>query len=224
TVCGVRAGLAREGFPGTALIGFAGAPFTVACYMVDGHGGGEFPATRRMAHAEPELFAALIETLTEATIAYLLAQAEAGAEALMLFDSWAGLLPPPLFARHVAAPTRRIAAALAARCPGLPVIGFPRLAGASLEGYAVGSDLAGIGVDTGTDLRFARGAVGLRIALQGNLDPLALLAGGAGLEHAVDAVLEAGRGGPFIFNLGHGILPATPVGHVAALVDRVRAA
>ena len=223
TVRLVRAGLTREGFDRTALIGFAGAPFTVACYMVDGGSARDFVATRTMAYADPGLFAALMEKLTETTIAYLSAQIAAGAEVVMLFDSWAGLLAPPLFDAHVIRPALRIVAGLAALHPGVPVIGFPRLAGAALGPYAAGSGVAAVGVDTGTALGFARGAVGEKMALQGNLDPLAVLAGGAGLAAAVDAVLTAGRGGPFVFNLGHGILPATPVAHVEALVRQVRA-
>ncbi len=224
TVRRVRAGLAQEGFARTALIGFAGAPFTVACYMVDGGGSKEFAATRAMAYRQPELFAALMERLTEATIAYLTAQVEAGAEVVMLFDSWAGVLAPRLFRAHAIEPARRIVAALRARFPGLPVIGFPRLAGTLLGEYAAATGVAAVGVDTGTDLGQARRMVGHGVALQGNLDPLALLAGGKALETAAAEVLEAARGSRFIVNLGHGILPATPPAHVAALVAQVRAA
>jgi uroporphyrinogen decarboxylase len=224
TVRLARAGLAAEGFARTALIGFAGAPFTVACYMVEGGGSKEFTATRRMAYAEPALFAALIERLTEATITYLSAQVEAGAEAVMLFDSWAGVLAPSLFRAHVIAPARRIVTALRARFPALPVIGFPRLAGTMLGAYAAGTAVDGIGIDTGTDLNEARKLVGPGVILQGNIDPLALLAGGPALRDATAEVLAAARGTCFIVNLGHGILPATPPAHVAALVAQVRSA
>ena len=218
TVRRVRAGLVAEGHE-AALIGFAGGPFTVACYMVEGRGSKDFPATRRMAHAEPALFGALMERLTEATIVYLSAQADAGADCLMLFDSWAGVLPPALFARHVIAPTRRIVRALQGR---VRLIGFPRLAGASLGAYAE-SGVDAVGMDTATDPAWARRAVPERIALQGNLDPMALLAGGDALRDETAAILAAMRGRAFIFNLGHGIVPETPVAHVTALVERVRA-
>ncbi|MGC8475493.1 MAG: uroporphyrinogen decarboxylase [Acetobacteraceae bacterium] len=223
TVRRVQLALA-EAHPATTLIGFAGAPFTVACYMVDGHGGGEFPETRRLAYRDPARFAALLDVLTTATVTYLRAQIAAGAEAVMLFDSWAGLLPPAQFRRSVIGPARRIVAALRACHPDVPVIGFPRLGGTMLGEYAAGSAVAGVGVDTATDLHAARLAVGPEVALQGNLDPLALLEGGAALRDAAATVLDAGRDGPFIFNLGHGVVPATPPEHVAALLAQVRAA
>jgi uroporphyrinogen decarboxylase len=204
------------------LIGFAGAPFTVACYMVQGHGGGDFPAARLMAYRDPALFGRLIDLLTEATIAYLLAQIAAGAEALMLFDSWAGTLPPALFRRHVIAPTARIVAALAARYPEVPVIGFPRLAGMLLGPYAEATAVQGLGLDTAADPAQAARLVPARVALQGNLDPLALVAGGAAMAEGARAILAAMRGRPFVFNLGHGVLPETPPEHVAALGALVR--
>ncbi len=207
---------------GCALIGFAGAPFTVACYMVEGGGSREFAQTRLMAHAEPELFGRLMDVLVEGTIAFLCAQAEAGAEALMLFDSWAGILPPSLFARHVTEPARRIRQAVRAACPGVPFIGFPRLAGLLLGEYARATGVEALAVDTAADLRLARALVGEGVALQGNLDPLALLAGGEALEREARAVLAAGRGGPHVFNLGHGVLPETPVAHVERLMAMVR--
>ena len=223
TVRLVRAGLA-DAYPATTLIGFAGAPFTVACYMVDGRGGGDFPLTRRLAYHDPAVFGALLDLLTEATIISLLAQIRAGAEAVMLFDSWAGLLPPSLFRRYVIAPARRIVAALRAACPEIPMIGFPRLGGSMLGEYAAGAAVAGLGVDTSTDLAVARLTVGPGVALQGNLDPLVLLEGGTPLREATMEVLDSGMGAPFIFNLGHGILPDTRPEHVASLIAQVRAA
>jgi uroporphyrinogen decarboxylase len=208
----------------TALIGFAGGPFTVACYMIEGGGSKDFAATRRMAYAQPALFARLMQVLTEATIDYLLAQVSAGAEVAMLFDSWAGVLAPALFRAHVTAPARRIVGALRSRHPGLPVIGFPRLAGTMLGDYATMSGVSGVGMDTATDPARAQWLVPRRTALQGNLDPLALVAGGRAMADEADAILLAMRGRPFIFNLGHGIVPETPPDHVAALVERVRAA
>ena len=224
TIHQARAGLVAEGFPATTLIGFAGAPFTVACYMIDGAGVRDFPATRILAYRDPPAFDALLSLLTEATVAYLSAQVAAGAETVMLFDSWAGILPPAQFRAFVVAPTRRIVTALRDRHPAVKVIGFPRLAGASLGQYAAGTAVAVVGVDTANPIAGARQMVGTQVALQGNLDPLALLAGGTALEAAAAELLDNARGAPFICNLGHGILPATPPEHVASLVRQVRAA
>ena len=223
TVRRVRAGLAREGFGQTALIGFAGAPFTVACYMVEGGGSRDFAATRAMAYADPGLFGGLMDKLSEATIGYLSAQAEAGAEVLMLFDSWAGVLSPSLFRQHVVGPATRIVTELKRRHPGIPVIGFPRLAGLMVGEYAA-TGVNAIGMDTSMDLARAAALLPDGIAMQGNLDPMALVAGGDALFAEVDTVLHAMKGRPFIFNLGHGIVPQTPPEHVKTLVERVRAA
>ncbi len=201
-----------------ALIGFAGAPFTVACYMVDGRGG-DFHQARMLSFRDPGFIAALIDLLTEGTIETLAGQIEAGAEAVMLFDTWAGLLPPSLFATHVIAPARRITAAIRARFPTVPVIGFPRLAGASLAAYASESGVRAVGMDTQTN----PATLPPGLVVQGNLDPLALLAGGAALEREVAAVRRAVGNRPHIFNLGHGILKETPPENVARLVQLVRA-
>ena len=215
----------REGLgPETVLIGFAGGPFTVACYMVEGGGSKEHARVRTMAQARPELLDRLIDTLTESTIEYLSAQADAGAQVLKVFDSWAGVLSPRLFERYVTAPTRRIVQALKLRHPEVPVIGFPRLAGLGAGAYAASAGLQGVAFDTGADLTVALSLVPPGVATQGNLDPMALVAGGAALEAEARAVLEAVRGRPHIFNLGHGIVPQTPPEHVAQLVRHVRAA
>ncbi|MDT7951867.1 MAG: uroporphyrinogen decarboxylase [Acetobacteraceae bacterium] len=215
----------REGLgPETVLIGFAGGPFTVACYMVEGGGSKEHARVRTMAQAQPALLDRLIDILTESTIDYLSAQADAGAQVLKVFDSWAGVLSPRLFERYVTAPTRRIVQALAARHPGLPVIGFPRLAGLGAGSYASATGVQGVAFDTGADLRVALTLIPPGVATQGNLDPMALVAGGQALEAETAAVLEAVRGRPHIFNLGHGIVPQTPPEHVAALVRQLRAA
>lgn len=206
----------------TAMIGFAGAPFTVACYMIEGGGSKDFAATRRMAYEQPELFARLMTVLTEATIDYLAAQIAAGAEAVMLFDSWAGILAPGLFRLHVTAPARRITRALRLRYPETPVIGFPRLAGVMLGDYAVMSGAQGFGMDTAMDPGRAQWLVPRSAALQGNLDPMALATGGGAMEEETASILLAMRGRPFIFNLGHGVVPQTPPAHVARLVEQVR--
>ncbi len=219
----VRAGLRDEGFGDTALIGFAGAPFTVACYMVEGAGSRDFAATRTLSYQNPALFDRIIDLLVETTITYLSAQAEAGAETLMLFDSWAGVLAPEPFRRYVIEPTRRIVSALRERHPYVPVIGFPRMAGLSVEAYARETGVNAVGLDTSMDLTRAAPLLPKTVAAQGNLDPLALVAGGSAMETGTNAILDAMKGRPFIFNLGHGIVPQTPPEHVAALIAMVRA-
>jgi uroporphyrinogen decarboxylase len=210
--------LVRRGLPDeAALIGFAGGPWTVATYMVEGGASRDFRLTRSWAYRDPEGFAALIDLIAEASIAYLSKQIEAGAEAVQLFDSWAGVLPEPQFEKWIIAPTRRIATALKERFPFVPVIGFPRGAGLLYERYAVESGIDAVALDTTLPLGFARDTLQPRLAVQGNLDPIALLVGGPALEKAVIDIRAALGGGPFVFNLGHGILPQTPPDHVAAL-------
>ena len=204
------------------LIGFAGSPFTVACYMVEGHGSKEFGAVRAMAHGDPDLFTRLIGIIEAATITYLSAQISAGAEVVMLFDSWAGMLPPRLFREFVIAPTARIVAALKAQHPSVPVIGFPRLAGMLVGEYATVTGVQAVHLDTAMDPVLVQLPDG--VATQGNLDPVALLAGGAALAIETGGILSAHRDLPHIFNLGHGIIKETPPEHVAALVAQVRAA
>jgi len=221
TVRLTRAGLDAH-HPATALIGFAGAPWTVGCYMIEGRGGGEFHAARRALHADPGFFAALMEKLEAATLAYLLAQAAAGAEALMLFDSWAGQLPPRAFRRWAIEPARRLREAVRAARPDLPMIGFPRLAGPMLAEYAAETGMQAVAMDTAMDPAWAARHVPPHVALQGNLDPEALVAGGPGLMAEADALLGAMRGRPFVFNLGHGVEQVTPPEHVQALIARVR--
>ncbi len=221
TVRLVRAGLAAEGYGDTTLIGFAGAPFTVACYMIEGGGSKDFARVRAMAYAQPQLFQRLMNLLTEATIDYLSAQVAAGAEALMLFDSWAGVLSPSLFRAHCVAPAARIVSALKARHPEVPVIGFPRLAGLMTRDYAA-TGVDAVGVDTGSDIAIVASMLRADVAAQGNLDPLAVVAGGAAMAAEATAILNAMRGRPFIFNLGHGVVPQTPPEHVAALLELVR--
>jgi uroporphyrinogen decarboxylase len=223
TVRRVRAALEAE-HPGTTLIGFAGGLWTVACYMVEGKGGGEFKQARRLIHEDPAFFGALIAKLEAATLAYLLAQAEAGAEVLMIFDSWAGQLPPSAFRDWVIAPTKRLRAALKAGRPDIPVIGFPRLAGPMLAEYAAVTGVQAVGMDTAMDPAWAAAHIPAATALQGNLDPEALLAGGEALRRQAEGILAAMKGRPFIFNLGHGVEQPTPPEHVTALMKLLRAA
>lgn len=218
-VSSIRGALIREGYDQTALLGFAGAPWTLACYMVDGGGSKEFSATRSLAYRDPEYFSRLIEMLTEATIDYLSRQIEAGAEAVQLFDSWAGLLPAEQFRLWVMEPARKIVDALNRAHPDIPVIGFPRGVGVLYEDYAGISGVTALGMDERVSLEWAKG---LGLPLQGNLDPFALLAGGDALDRGVDRIMEELDGTPFIFNLGHGVHKDTPPDHVTRLVDRVR--
>lgn len=218
TIKGVRAALADN----VALIGFAGAPWTVATYMIEGRGGTDFENIRAMAWSEPKLFDALIDRLVDATTNYLLAQIEAGAEALQLFDSWAGAVPAAMFERAVISPTARIVKAVRAHDPSIPIIGFPRAAGAHLARYAASTGVDAIGVDHMTDLAAASAAMPRGAAVQGNLDPVVLLKGGAAMESEVERILRMMRGHPFVFNLGHGVLQPTPPEHVAELVALVR--
>ena len=175
-----------------------------------------------MAFGDPALFGRLIDTLVAATTDYLLAQIEAGAEAVMLFDSWAGMLPPNQFRRWVIEPTAIIVQAIKRLHPGIPVIGFPRLAGPLISEYVARTGVDTVAMDTAMDPRFAATAVPSHIGLQGNLDPLALVAGGAALEAEARQLLATMRGRPFVFNLGHGIEKVTPPEHVAQLVRLVR--
>ena len=212
------------GIGDATLIGFSGAPFTVACYMVEGHGSREFAAARLMAYRDPTLFQRLIDLIIDANLIYLRGQADAGAEVLMLFDSWAGMLPPSEFRRWVIAPTARLAAALRQSHPHVKLIGFPRLAGAMLGEYALSAGVDGVAIDTAMNPAAAITMVPPHIALQGNLDPLAVVAGGPDMHNATAKILDALRGRPHIFNLGHGIVPQTPPEHVATLVEQIRAA
>ncbi|MGE4482047.1 uroporphyrinogen decarboxylase [Acidocella sp.] len=217
TVSRLRGSLPKD----TALIGFAGGPTTVACYMLDGQGGG-FPRTRRLAYERPEFVKQVLNILTETTIEYLSAQVKAGADCVMLFESWAGIFPPGQFRAFVIEPNRRICKALKKRHEGLKIIGFPRLAGLMLGEYARDAGVDAIGLDSVTDIKAARAACPAGTVFQGNLDPLLLKLGGKAMEEAVEALLADVRGYPHIFNLGHGITPDVPEAHVARLVELVR--
>lgn len=204
------------------LIGFAGAPWTVACYMIEGKGDREFIDVRKYALAQEEAFGGLISRLTAATIAYLSGQIRAGAEAVQVFDSWAGLLPEPMFRKWVVAPTREIVAALKKDFPDTPVIGFPRGAGGLYGLYVRETGVTGVSLDTSVPLSWAVKDFGKGKCLQGNLDPVTLLAGGPALDAEIKRILTDAGAQPFIFNLGHGIIKETPVEHVARLAELVR--
>lgn len=205
-----------------ALIGFCGAPWTVATYMVAGHGTPDQAPARMMAYRHPEAFAKIIDVLVENSIEYLLAQSAAGANALQIFDTWAGVLPPAEFARWSVEPTRRIVEGVRAKVPDAKIIGFPRGAGAQLPGYVEATGVNAVSIDWTAEPAFIRERVQSRVAVQGNLDPLALITGGAALDRAVDNTLANFAQGRFIFNLGHGIQPETPIAHVEQMLRRVR--
>ena len=208
--------------PSKALIGFAGAPWTVATYMVAGQGSRDQSETRRLAYSDPALFHAIIDRIEEVTLGYLAGQIEAGAEVVQLFDSWAGSLAPAEFERWVIAPTARIAAAVKERHPHVKFIGFPKGAGGKLGAYARETGIDAIGLDETVDPVWADRELPKGLPVQGNLDPLALLSGGEGLSAAVKRILDAFDGRPHIFNLGHGILQETPIAHVEQMLAEVK--
>jgi uroporphyrinogen decarboxylase len=208
--------------PQTTFLGFAGSPWTVATYMVAGQGSREQAETRRFAYRDPAAFEEIINAIADATVTYLIDQIDAGVEAVQLFDSWSGSLSPAQFERWVIAPTVRIIAKLKAARPNAVVIGFPKGAGGKLPAYAreVGADA--IGLDETVDPIWAHASLPEGLPVQGNLDPLALIAGGTELIAAIDHIIDALAERPHVFNLGHGILPDTPIAHVEQLVAHVR--
>jgi uroporphyrinogen decarboxylase len=208
--------------PSVVLLGFCGAPWTVATYMIAGCGTPDQLPARLFAYRHPQAFAKLIDILTEASASYLVKQFAAGVEAVQIFDTWAGVLPADEFRKWCIEPVARIVASVRGQIPAARIIGFPRGAGTELPRYLEAVTVDAIGLDWMTELSFARDQIQPLRTIQGNLDPLALLAGGAALDGATDAILEAFGGSPFIFNLGHGILPDTPISHVERLIARVR--
>ena len=208
--------------PAVALLGFCGAPWTLATYMIAGRGTADQLPARMFAYHYPQAFAELIDRLVDASSDYLIRQFEAGADAVQIFDTWAGILPDDEFDKWCIDPIGRIVAKVRSRIPAARIIGFPRGAGTRLGRYLAGVPVDAIGLDWMVERSYARDYVQKRRAIQGNLDPLALLAGGDTLDRAVDAILEAFGEGAFIFNLGHGVVPDTPVAHVEQLVARVR--
>jgi uroporphyrinogen decarboxylase len=210
--------------PAVTLLGFCGAPWTLATYMIAGCGTvDQFPA-RLFAYQHPDAFAKLIDLLIEASASYLCRQFAAGVDAAQIFDTWAGILPADEFRNWCIRPVARIVEKVRSDIPEARIIGFPRGAGTELGRYLDAVAVDAVGLDWTVELGFARANIQPRRPVQGNLDPLALLAGGAALERSIDAILAAFSQGPFIFNLGHGVLPDTSLSHVERLVARVRGA
>jgi len=218
TVGRVAAELPRE----TTFLGFAGSPWTVATYMIAGQGSRDHAEARMLAYGDPGAMRALIDVVVDLTVDYLANQISAGVEAVQLFDSWAGSLAPAQFERWVIAPNERITRRLHDRCPGVPVIGFPKGAGAKLPAYARETGVDAIGLDETVDPVWAARELPPGLPVQGNLDPLLLLAGGSELEAGARRILDAFVGRPHVFNLGHGIDKETPISHVERLLESVR--
>ena len=219
TVAKVRAALD----PKVTMLGFAGSPWTIATYMVAGAGSKDQAEARRLAYRDPDAFQMLIDRIVQVTVDYLSGQIGAGAQAVQLFDSWAGSLSPAQFERWVIAPTADIAGRLMVRHPDTPIIGFPKGAGAKLAAYAAETGVDAIGLDETIDPEWADAMLPPGMPVQGNLDPLALIAGGDALAAAVTRIRAAFDDRPHIFNLGHGILQDTPIAHVEDLLRLVRA-
>ena len=203
-----------------AAIGFAGSPWTVACYMVEGAASKDFARVKQAAFAEPDAFGDLIGVLIDATVAYLLRQIDAGAQAVQLFDSWAGVLPERAFGHWVVEPTRAIVERVRSYAPEVPIIGFPRAAGQLYDLYAAETGVDALGLDTCVPLSSAK-RLQANLPVQGNLDPIWLLTGGVGMEEEAGRIMDALGSGPFVFNLGHGILPPTPPDNVARLTGLI---
>lgn len=205
-----------------ALLGFCGAPWTVATYLIAGEGTPDQLPAREFAYRHPEAFAELIDILVETSASYLVKQLAAGADAVQVFDTWAGVLPPDEFRKWCIEPCARIVAAVRGSIADAKIIGFPRGAGTKLTQYIASVPVDAVGLDWMVEFGFARDRIQRQRPVQGNLDPLVLLTGGAALDRAIDQIIEAFADGPFIFNLGHGVLPDTPLAHVERLIARVR--
>ena len=208
--------------PEVTLLGFCGAPWTVATYMIAGQTTPDQRPARLMAYSDPETFQRLIDILVDASADYLIRQVKAGADAVQIFDTWAGILDEDGFGRWAIEPTRRIIEKVRSELPGTRIIGFPRGAGAKAVSYIEGTGIDAVGIDWMMPLELARDELQPRATVQGNLDPIALLAGGRAIDAGVDRILETLGSGPLVFNLGHGILPETPVENVERMLKRVR--
>ena len=213
-----RAALPAE----TALLGFAGAPFTLACYMIEGSGSKDFAKVKKWAYAHPESFGLLIDLLVEAVVDHLAYQVEAGVDAVQLFDSWAGVLPEEQLFHWSLDPMVRIAKGLRERHPDVPIIAFPRAVGPAMLMYRRPDTFSALSIDTGIGAHWAAKELQPHICLQGNLDPIMLVAGGQAMEREATRILDKLGHGSFVFNLGHGVVPQTPPDNVARLVDIVR--
>ncbi len=222
TVRLTREKLKNENFDDTALIGFAGSPWTVACYMIEGGGSKTFDKTKIWAYQNPESFQKLIDVLVQATSHYLIKQIEAGAESIQLFDSWAGGLNIQNFERWAIKPAQSIVETVRKIYPDIPIISFPRNAGEKIISYANAVDVNAIGLDFSADLHWASQNIPDNICLQGNLDPVTLLTGGKTLESEANKILETMQERNFIFNLGHGVIKESPPEHVARLSEIIR--
>lgn len=214
--------LSREIPETTALIGFAGAPWTVATYMVGGRGSADQAAARSLAYQQEDVFQELIDLLVEATSEYLIRQIKQGAEVIQIFDTWAGNLPDDQFVKWAIEPMRKIVQAIRAYDENIPIIGFPRGAGTRYPDYIRATEVTAVSIDTTMPLEWARDHIQTLCPIQGNLDPLLLVAGGELMENRVKEILDCLSGGPFIFNLGHGIVPQTPPENVARVSELVR--
>lgn len=206
----------------TVLIGFSGAPWTVATYMVEGGSSKDFQQTKAWAYRDPEGFKQLIDAIVAITAEYLIAQVNAGAEVLKIFDSWAGVLPEPAFRNWVIEPTKELIAKVKAVHPDIPIIGFPRGAGALYPEFAKSVGANAVALDVNTPVEWAAENLQNILPVQGNLDPIALVAGGDLLKAEIERIVSALRSGPYIFNLGHGVVPSTPPEHVGELARQIK--
>ena len=206
----------------TALIGFAGAPWTVITYMIEGGSSRDFADTRQWLWSHPKEFEALLDYVTEATIQFLMVQARAGADVLMLFDSWASAVPAERREQIVIAPVRRIVGALRKQGIKQPIIGFPKGIGEGIISYAEEAKIDALAIDHMTDVAWVNKILPKNMPVQGNLDPLSLLVGGSEMRKSIDHILDSFKDRPHIFNLGHGITPPTPICNVEQMVQWVR--
>ena len=222
TVANVRAALAQENFDDVALIGFAGSPWTVATYMIEGGSSRDFMKTKTMAYSDPQGFGAIIDLVVDSTAQYLIRQVDAGAEALQLFDSWSSALDADQFQKWSVEPTKKIVNLVKAKHPDVPIIGFPKGAGINYLSYVAETGVDAAGLDSSIPTAWAAEYLQTKLPVQGNLDPFCLYAGGEAMDTAIMKILDDLSGGPFIFNLGHGINKDTPIAHVERAVELVR--
>jgi len=222
TIALTRQALSAEGFDHTALIGFSGSPWTMACYMIEGGASKEFAHIKQFAYADPEGFKALIDRLTRGAIDYLALQIEAGVEAIQLFESWASVPNADLFDRAIIQPTHTIVKAIKTRYPHIPVVGFPRLAGPLTLDYATRTEIDVLALDPQWSPQYMRRDFSNIPCLQGNLDPALLRQGGDGMISAIERLCAEMEGRAYVFNLGHGVIKETDPDHVATLVRAVR--